>query len=151
MRNQLAAAERKAKKAAAAAEAGPSGEPAGCPKKAAAGRKKNAAAKTSVDVDGEAKSSAAAAQAPSGDVATADAAADGASVWLSTRGVSARWYSYPTALHACQLAFVAVGMLLFILQDVSVSGAAASDRYQHLHWQHGDNFLQQVVAPLTVR
>lgn len=68
MRNQLAAAERKAKKVATATEAGPSGEAAGNAKKKGAGRKgaaaiaAKAAAAESIEADGaEAGSSAVAA------------------------------------------------------------------------------------------
>ncbi len=88
MRNQLAAAERKAKKAAAASEAGPSGEPAGRAKKAA-GRKKAAAAKTGPEEVDEAGSSFAAPLPPSEAAAPADAtaaAADGAPRSLSFSG-----------------------------------------------------------------
>ncbi|CAL8460675.1 g205 [Coccomyxa elongata] len=64
MRNQLAAAERKAKKAATAAEAGPSGAPAGRAKKGGSG-KKTAAAKLEAEGDDEAGPSGAAPQLPS--------------------------------------------------------------------------------------
>ncbi len=90
MRNQLAAAERKAKKAATAAEAGPSGAPAGPAKKGGA-RKHTALAKPEVVGDNEAGPCGAAPQLPSSE-AEQDGVANGAAfladctVWLWHKG-----------------------------------------------------------------
>ncbi len=103
MRNQLAAAERKAKKAATAAEAGPSGAPAGRAKKGGS-RKKTAAAKLEAEGDNEAGPSGAAPQLPSskaeqdGATLVADAAngapflANGTvGCWTQVLAVSSAW------------------------------------------------------------